>query len=427
VNYSFQFGALAPYGDLIVEGAFQTLRLSAITMAIGLAIGLVGALARTSRVAPARWAATAYVEAIRNTPLLVQLFVVFFGLPSLGVKLGAGAAALVALSVNLGAYATEIIRAGIDSVHKSQVEAGLSLGLTNLQVFRHIVLYQASKAVYPALASQFILLMLATSLASQIGADELFHGGAYVDSRTFRSFEVYAVITVVYLILALIFRALFGALYAVAFGPLSALAGSAFCGGALLGAVVLVLRVLPLALLNWLAAGYIGLLQGTPLLGQLFLFYFGLSIVGVNVSAWFAATLALSFHASAFLAEIWRGCVRPVSGIPPHSALFRPGWVSCRKPNDTSNLPFRCIPRRSSSYLHVPRPGAYRGGIGGRRCVSPRPYSTSRRPSNQARIGRSCGMTNSKVSASCICARALRASLCNIVWAAKAAASISRR
>jgi polar amino acid transport system permease protein len=221
VNYSFQFGALAPYGDLIVEGAFQTLRLSAITMAVGLAIGLAGALARTSRVALARWAATAYVEIIRNTPLLVQLFVVFFGLPSLGVKLGAGAAALVALSVNLGAYATEIIRAGIDSVHKSQVEAGLSLGLTNLQVFRHIVLYQASKAIYPALASQFILLMLATSIASQIGADELFHAGAYVDSRTFRSFEVYAVITAVYLILALIFRALFGALHAVAFGPLS--------------------------------------------------------------------------------------------------------------------------------------------------------------------------------------------------------------
>jgi len=91
-----------------------------------------------------------------------------------------------------------------------------------------------------------------------------------------------------------------------------ALAGIAFCGGALLGAMVLVLRVLPLAPLNWLAAGYIGLLQGTPLLGQLFLFYFGLSIVGFNVSAWFAATLALSFYASAFLAEIWRGCVQSV-------------------------------------------------------------------------------------------------------------------
>ena len=91
-----------------------------------------------------------------------------------------------------------------------------------------------------------------------------------------------------------------------------ALAGIAFCGGALLGAIVLVLRVLPLAPLNWLAAGYIGLLQGTPLLGQLFLFYFGLSIVGLNASAWFAATLALSFYASAFLAEIWRGCVQSV-------------------------------------------------------------------------------------------------------------------
>jgi polar amino acid transport system permease protein len=91
-----------------------------------------------------------------------------------------------------------------------------------------------------------------------------------------------------------------------------ALAAMAFAGGALLGGIVLVLRVLPVAALNWLAAGYIGLLQGTPLLGQLFLFYFGLSIVGLDVSAWAAAALALSFYASAFFAEIWRGCVQAI-------------------------------------------------------------------------------------------------------------------
>ena len=161
-----------------------------------------------------------YVEAIRNTQLLVQLFIVFFGLPSLGLRLDAGQAALIALSVNLGAYATEIIRAGLESVPNSQVDAGLALGLTRAQVLRHVVLYQAVKAVYPALASQLVLLMLATSIASQIGAEELFHAGAYIDSRTFRSFEVYAVTTATYLLLALMLKGLLGAVQAIAFGPM---------------------------------------------------------------------------------------------------------------------------------------------------------------------------------------------------------------
>jgi polar amino acid transport system permease protein len=219
VSYSFEFAALAPYGGLILVGALQTLRLSAITAAAGLAIGLVGAVARNSGVPPVRWTAAAYVEAIRNTPLLVQLFIVFLGLPSFGLRLDAGQAALIALSVNLGAYATEIIRAGLESVPKSQVDAGLALGLTRAQVLRHVVLYQAVKAVYPALASQLVLLMLATSIASQIGAEELFHAGAYIDSRTFRSFEVYAVTTATYLVLALMLKGLLGAIQAIAFGP----------------------------------------------------------------------------------------------------------------------------------------------------------------------------------------------------------------
>lgn len=219
MSYSFQFAALAPYSGLIARGALQTLELSAVTTAAGLAIGVGGAMARTSRVSVARWAAGAYVEVIRNTPLLVQLFIAFFALPSLGIHLSAGSAAAIALSVNLGAYVTEIVRAGITSIRKSQIEAGLALGLSRLQVFRHIVFFPALKAIYPALTSQFILLMLATSLASQIGADELFHAGAFVDSRTFRSFEVYSVTTGIYLILALGLRAFFGVLSIALFGP----------------------------------------------------------------------------------------------------------------------------------------------------------------------------------------------------------------
>ncbi|MCK6453392.1 MAG: amino acid ABC transporter permease [Alphaproteobacteria bacterium] len=203
---------------MLLEGALLTLQLSAVTMAWGLAIGVAGALARSWGPPPVRLAATAYVEAIRNTPLLIQLFLVFFGLPSAGIRLDANTAAVVALSVNLGAYATEIIRAGVEAVHKSQIEAGLALGLSRLQVFRYVVLFPALKTIYPALASQFILLMLATSIVSQIAAAELFHMASILQSRTFRDFEVYIVAAAMYLAMALMFRALFALIHRLAFG-----------------------------------------------------------------------------------------------------------------------------------------------------------------------------------------------------------------
>lgn len=213
MDYNFRFGAVWRYQDQIVEGILLTVQLSAATMVIGLLIGLGVATMSTSSRRALRLPARAYVEAIRNTPLLVQLFIVFFGLPTLGIRLAANEAALIALSINLGAYGAEIIRAGIESVRKSQVEAGRALGLTAVQTFRHVVLFQALKAIYPALASQFVLLMLATSIVSAIGAGELFHQAAFIESRTYRSFEAYALITVSYLGLTLAFRALFAVIY----------------------------------------------------------------------------------------------------------------------------------------------------------------------------------------------------------------------
>ena len=175
------------------------------------------AMASTGRVRALRIAARIYVESIRNTPLLVQLFIVFFGLPSIGIRLGANTAALIALSINMGAYGAEILRAGFESVRQSQVEAGRSLGLTAGQTFRHVVLYQAVKAIYPALASQFVLIMLATSVVSSIGATELFNQAAFIDSRTYLSFEAYTLITLSYLVLTLGFRGLFAAIFWLAF------------------------------------------------------------------------------------------------------------------------------------------------------------------------------------------------------------------
>jgi polar amino acid transport system permease protein len=217
VTYDFNFRDVFNNIDLLLVGMGYTLQLSFITMALGLAIGIAMALVRTWGPTPLRWLAASYVEVIRNTPLLVQLFIIFFGLPSLGLRLSAEQAAVIALSVNLGAYATEIVRAGIEAIHKSQVEAGLSLGMSRLQVFRYVVLFPALRVIYPALASQFILLMLATSIVSLIAAEDLFHMAAFLESRTFRSFEIYLVVTGLYLVMALGFRAMFAVVYHFAF------------------------------------------------------------------------------------------------------------------------------------------------------------------------------------------------------------------
>ena len=186
-------------------------------MAVGLVIGTAGAAARVYGPKPIARAVAVYVEAIRNTPLIVQLFLIFFGLPSAGVKLDADTAALVALSVNLGAYTVEIVRAGLEAIPRSQIEAGQSLGLSGWQIFRYVIAFPAVKMMYPSLASQFVLLMLATSVVSQISAQDLFHAASIIQSRTFRDFEVYAVVAGVYLALALVFRLLFAGLYQLIF------------------------------------------------------------------------------------------------------------------------------------------------------------------------------------------------------------------
>jgi polar amino acid transport system permease protein len=200
-----------------MQGLGTTLYLSIATMILGLAIGVAGAAARLYGGPVLRGLVGAYVEVIRNTPLLVQLFIVFFGLPSIGVRLDALTAALISLTINLGAYSVEIVRAGLQAVPRPQIEAGHSLGLAGYQVFRYVVLMPALKLMFPALASQFILLMLATSIASQISVKELFHAASIIQSRTFRDFEVYSVIAVLYLGLALALRVLFSIVYKLAF------------------------------------------------------------------------------------------------------------------------------------------------------------------------------------------------------------------
>jgi polar amino acid transport system permease protein len=217
MRYTFNFRDIWAQWEFIAQGIGVTLVLTVVTMVAGLAIGALGAAARVYGRSWLQAIAASYVEVIRNTPLIVQLFIVFFGLPSAGIRLDAITAAIIALAVNLGAYLTEIIRAGLEAVPKTQIEAGHSLGLSGRQVFWHVVLVPAIKVVYRALTSQFVLIMLATSVVSQISAPDLFHVASIIQSRTFRDFEIYAVIAGVYLALALAFRLAFAAIEHIAF------------------------------------------------------------------------------------------------------------------------------------------------------------------------------------------------------------------
>jgi polar amino acid transport system permease protein len=217
LSYSFQFRDIFAAWELLLDGLVLTLELSVVTMIAGFIIGVAGAAARVYGSQWLRTIVAVYVEAIRNTPLIVQLFLIFFGLPSAGIKFDAETAAFVALSINLGAYSIEILRAGLEAIPKSQIEAGQSLGLSPLQIFRYVVIFPALRLMYPAIASQFVLLMLATSVVSQISATDLFHMASIIQSRTFRDFEVYIVVAGVYLALTLLFRLLFAGLYQLVF------------------------------------------------------------------------------------------------------------------------------------------------------------------------------------------------------------------
>jgi polar amino acid transport system permease protein len=209
LNYTFQFGDVFAAWPLLVRGTWITIQLSAEAMLLGLLVAILCAWGKTAGPRPLRWLINAYIELIRNTPFLVQLFFFYFALPALGVRWSAHTAALAAMVVNLGAYATEIIRAGIESIPKGQIEAGLALNLNAVDIFRFVILKPALRAIYPALTSQFILLMLASSVVSAISADDLTSVAANLQSQTFRSFEIYIVVAVIYLVLSLLFSALF--------------------------------------------------------------------------------------------------------------------------------------------------------------------------------------------------------------------------
>jgi polar amino acid transport system permease protein len=209
---NLDFSVVIERWPLFRDGAIMTLELAALAILFGAVIGTLCAVGRNSQSRAIAKICTIYVEAIRNTPLLVQIFLVYFGLASIGFKFSAFSVAAAALAINVGAYTAEIMRAGFEAIPTGQIEAAEGLGLSRFQIYWHVILLPATEKVYPALTSQFVLLMLASSVTSQISAEELTAVANYVQSDTYRAFETYILVAIAYVLLSLALRAGFWAL-----------------------------------------------------------------------------------------------------------------------------------------------------------------------------------------------------------------------
>ena len=215
---TLSFGAVFVAFDKLVAGAGLTIALTLQAIVLGMMIAIACAWARTSGPRWLKPIVSAYVETIRNTPFLLQLYFFFFGLPSLGIHLPPTTAALLTMVTNLGAYAAEIVRAGIESIPHGQTEAGRALGLRSLQIFRLIILPPTLKAIYQPLAAQFTLVLLGSSITSAISANELTSAANLLQSINFKTFETYLVVTFMYLVMVFAFRGLLGLGYALTIG-----------------------------------------------------------------------------------------------------------------------------------------------------------------------------------------------------------------
>lgn len=183
---------------LFVSGLSLTLEIAISAMIIGFTLGLLASIAQMSGLAPLRWIARTYIEIIRNSPALVQLFILYYGLPELGIRLPALPSLIVALGVNNGAYLAEIFRGGLQSVPRGQSEAAAAIGLSRPSTFFWIVLPQAVRAVVPATTNQCVQVVLAASLGTVVGVAELTNQSMFIISRTFRTWEVLIVLSLGY-------------------------------------------------------------------------------------------------------------------------------------------------------------------------------------------------------------------------------------
>lgn len=219
-SYTFDFMAVLRYWPELLRGAWVAAILSILTFLLGTVFGIFGAIGRISRRRAVYAVSTFYVELFRNTPLLVQMYIFYYGLDALSINLSAFTAALLAMSLNSGAYESEIIRGGIIAVGKGQLEAAFSIGMTYTQTLRKVVIPYALQVIFPPLGNQFIGIILGSSVASIITVPEITYVALNIGSRSYRDFETFLVIWVIYLALNLALSALFKMTGRIAFRPI---------------------------------------------------------------------------------------------------------------------------------------------------------------------------------------------------------------
>ncbi|HEX7387365.1 MAG TPA: amino acid ABC transporter permease [Castellaniella sp.] len=215
--YTFDFSFLNAFWDSLLDGAWTTIQISVGCLILGFVLGVILAVARRSSSVVIKRLAGGFVDLTRNTPLIVQTFWLFFGLAALGIQISAFYTAIIALSINTSGYTCEIVRAGIDTIYHGQREAAECLGLSRWQILRSVILPQAIEKMFPSLMSQFVLMMLGTSIMSQISVEELTAVGLQIQSQTFRGFEAYLVIAGIYLVLSWLLRLSMALCYNIAF------------------------------------------------------------------------------------------------------------------------------------------------------------------------------------------------------------------
>lgn len=204
MQYTVHFGQVVKYIPYLLGGAWLSLQIAFLAFCGGMVIGLAGAMAKTYGNRLLRGIVNAYVTFFTNTPQLVQIYFIFFGLPQFGLVLSPYEAVLVGMTVNAGAYATEIQRAGFLSVHRSELEAAETVGMSLLQSVRYVILPHLAKVLYPPFSNLYIIMTLGTSMAAIFGVEELTGRSFNVNATTFRSIEVFSITAGLYILVTIV-------------------------------------------------------------------------------------------------------------------------------------------------------------------------------------------------------------------------------
>jgi polar amino acid transport system permease protein len=210
MSYTMQYGQIWPYLPTLAAGALLSLQIAFLAFCGGLALGTVGAsiLSFGGRITKA--IVRAYVTFFTNTPQLVQIYFLYFALPDAGILLSSYAAVLIGMTLNAGAYLTDIQRAGFESVRGSEMEAAEVLGFSRTQQIRYVILPHVARVLFPPLSNQYILMTLGTSMAAIFGVEELTGRALNINAQTFRSIEVFTVTAGLYIIITLVATAILG-------------------------------------------------------------------------------------------------------------------------------------------------------------------------------------------------------------------------